>query len=204
MNKPIPPDEKLPDLVVTRGGVPVPDQAQGLRDFAAACQAKPAPALAAQLFAPLNMTTTLPGHPLAKLLYVLTETLHGPQFRIALGVPDLASAHDLVDWIYAEIKKATIAEPDDILQLAHRLAKTNKDFYGNGNVDLNDSIEMLVDCSDSIAALGHQLARLMDDLAKHKTDLASTRAELDQARALIDKLRPLAPLAFHVLEKAKS
>jgi hypothetical protein len=31
-------EKPLPDLVVTRGGVPVEDQAQGVRDFKAACQ----------------------------------------------------------------------------------------------------------------------------------------------------------------------
>lgn len=194
MNKPIPPGAKpLPDLVVTRGGIPVPDQAQGLRDFAAACALSTPAGM-------LNLTTTLAGHPLAKLAYCVTSP-HLDGHRVTLGLPDAAAAHALVDWIYAEAKKATIAEPDDILLLANRLAKTNKEFYGSSNVDLVDSIEMLVDCSDSIAALGHQLARLMDELAENKQQLATMRAELEQANAMLAKLRPLAPLAFHILEK---
>lgn len=43
MNTPLPNDQKLPDLVVTEGGVPVKDQAEGIRRFKEACLQSKAP-----------------------------------------------------------------------------------------------------------------------------------------------------------------
>lgn len=182
------PKKPEPDLVVTRHGIPVPDQAQGLRDFAAACSSpnnaffqEPIPTLP-------RLTTTLPGHPLAKLAVTLLQPTAAGHTLI-LGFPTKLDAMKAQDWLFDKIKQATVVEPCEVRQLAERLGNMNRSVFGGSNPDYLDAIEMLVDCSDSIEALGDQLARQY--------------AELQRQADLIARARVLAPLAFHIMEKKK-
>lgn len=135
-----------------------------------------------------GLTTTLPGHPLARLAYTLSES-HLSGHRLILGFPTRTDAIAAHDWLFNQIKAATVPDPCEILVLANRLGKINSSLYGSSNTDYLDAIEMLVDCSDAIAAFGEQMARLMDE---------------NQRQAdIIKRARALAPLAFHIMEKNK-
>lgn len=133
-----------------------------------------------------NLTTTMPGHPLAKLAYTLSQPTEAGHALI-LGFPTQADAIGAHNWLFDQIAAATIPDPCAALVLAKQLGETNRKLYGGGNTDYLDAIEMLVDCSDAIAAMGGQLAR--------------HQAEIKRQADILARARVLAPLAFHVMEQ---
>lgn len=132
-----------------------------------------------------NLTTTMPGHPLAKLAYTLSEA-HQAGHRLILGFPTREHAIAAHDWLFDQIHAATIPDPCEVLLLANRLGNINRSLYGGANTDYLEAIEMLVDCSDSIAVLGQQLGRQND--------------EIDRQARIIARAKAIAPVAFHVME----
>ncbi|RYZ93469.1 MAG: hypothetical protein EOP06_00810 [Proteobacteria bacterium] len=105
-----------------------------------------------------NLTTTLPGHPLAKLAYTLVEP-HLFGYRLQLGFGSREEAGAASDWLFDQIRQATIADTGEVRQLADRLAKLNCVVFSGRNVDCLDAIDTLIECANNIDVLMEQLAR---------------------------------------------
>lgn len=105
-----------------------------------------------------HLTTTLPGHPLAKLAYTLTEP-HLSGYRLQLGFASHEEAHAALDWLFDKIRQATIVDTGEVREVTERLAKLNRIVFSNGNVECLNAIDTLIDCADNIDALVEQLAR---------------------------------------------
>ena len=109
-----------------------------------------------------NLTTTLPGHPLAKLAYTLIEP-HLSGYRLQLGFVSREEAGAASDWLFDQIRQATIADTDEVRQIADRLATLNRAVFSGRNVDCLDAIDSLIECADNIDVLMAQLASQQAD-----------------------------------------
>lgn len=105
-----------------------------------------------------NLTTTLPGHPLAKLAYTLVEP-HLFGYRLQLGFGSREEAGAASDWLFDQIRQATIADTGEVRQLADRLAEMNRVVFSGRNVDCLNAIDTLIECANNIDVLMEQLAR---------------------------------------------
>lgn len=105
-----------------------------------------------------SLTTTLPGHPLAKLAYSLIEP-HLFGYRLQLGFVSREEAGAASDWLFDQIRHATIADTGEVRELAERLAKLNRIVFSGRNIDCLDAIDTLIESADNIDALKKQLAR---------------------------------------------